>query len=116
MGTYTRSVTTPWTLKSEFGLDAICGKWRHPALTSNPIMRKSCEIRANITDIPLTMVRCTQVTQVVPIEIPAIREFLHQACRVERISGPPELQHHKAPDESVIERPHREHAEVVDVA
>jgi hypothetical protein len=46
-----KSKLLPWTLKSEFGLDAICRKWPHPALTSSPIMRKSCEIRA---DIPLT--------------------------------------------------------------
>ena len=43
-----------------------------------------------------------QVAQIIPIEIPAIREFLHQTRRVERIPPLPELKNHQTPNESVV--------------
>jgi hypothetical protein len=39
-----------------------------------------------------------------------------QECRIEYIPRLPELEHDKAADECLIERPRGEHAEIVDVA
>src|ERR1700693_5150027 len=57
-----------------------------------------------------------EMADIVPIKLPAILKFLHQARRIESIARLPELQHDEAADECLIERPSGEHAEVVDVA
>ena len=57
-----------------------------------------------------------ELAEIVPVEVPAVLEFLHQARRIESIARLPELQHDKAADERLVERPRGEHAEVVDVA
>src|SRR6202167_60932 len=61
-------------------------------------------------------VTANQVPQVVPIEVPAIPKLLHQLRRIESISRLPELQHHEAANEWLVERSRGEHAEIVDVA
>ena len=57
-----------------------------------------------------------ELAEVIPVEVPAILELLHQARRIESIVRLPELQHHKAADEGLIKRPCGKHAEIVDVA
>src|ERR1035437_2915828 len=57
-----------------------------------------------------------ELSQIVPVEGPAILEFLHQTRRIESIPRLPEFQHDKAADERLIERPRGKHAEIVDVA
>jgi len=56
-----------------------------------------------------------ELAEVIPIEVPAILEFLHQACGIESIARLPELQHHEATDEWFVESSDQ-HAEIVDVA
>jgi hypothetical protein len=56
-----------------------------------------------------------QLAEIVPIEVPAIFEFLHQAHGIEAVARLPEFQHHKAADKRMVERPRGEHAEIVDV-
>lgn len=50
-----------------------------------------------------------------PIEIPAILEFLDQPGRIESVLRLPEFLHDEAADACLIERPCGEHAEIVDV-
>src|ERR1700728_3298537 len=57
-----------------------------------------------------------ELAEVVPVEVPAVLELLHQTSGIESIPRLPELQHHKPADEGLIERPRGEHAEIVDVA
>src|SRR5207244_9283330 len=62
--------------------------------------------------------RCAveELAQVIPVEVPAVPEFLDQACRIKNNPRLPELQHHQAADLRLVERPRGEYAEVVDVA
>src|SRR5438094_1955296 len=57
-----------------------------------------------------------KLAEIFPVEIPAVLEFPHQPRGIEGVSRLPELQHHKAADESMVERPCSEYAEIVDVA
>ena len=57
-----------------------------------------------------------ELAEVIPIEVPAILEFSDQMCGVESIARLPELEHDKASDECLIERPCGERAEIVDIA
>src|SRR5215472_15427688 len=56
-----------------------------------------------------------ELTQIAPVEIPAVLEFPHQTCRIEGIVRLPELQHNEAPDNGLVKWPRCEHAKVVDV-
>jgi hypothetical protein len=57
-----------------------------------------------------------ELAEVIPIEIPAVLELLHQAHRIESIARLPELQYQKAADEWLVERPGGEYAKIVDIA
>ena len=57
-----------------------------------------------------------ELPEIVPVEVPAILEFLDQTYRIERIPRLPELEHDKAADACLVERPRGERSEVVDVA
>lgn len=54
--------------------------------------------------------------QVIPIDPPAILEFLDYSRGIERIPRLPKLQHDRAADARLIQRPCGEHAEIVNVA
>lgn len=56
------------------------------------------------------------MAEVIPVEVPAVLELLHQARRIEGIVRLPQLQHHKAADEGPIKRACGKHAQIVDVA
>src|SRR5208337_4467515 len=57
-----------------------------------------------------------ELAEVIPVEVPAVLELLHQPRRIESIACLPELQHYEAADQRLVERPCGEHAEIVDVA
>src|SRR5882762_2937800 len=57
-----------------------------------------------------------ELAQVIPVEVPAILEFLDQTCRIESIPRLPQFQHDNAADQRLVERSRGEHAEIVDVA
>jgi hypothetical protein len=51
-----------------------------------------------------------ELPEVIPIEVPAVLEFPNQTCGVESIARLPELEHHKASDECLVEWPCGERA------
>ena len=57
-----------------------------------------------------------ELAEIIPIEVSAVLELLHQPRRIECIVRLPEFQHDEAADEWLVERFSGEHAEVVDVA
>jgi hypothetical protein len=56
-----------------------------------------------------------ELAEILPIEVPAILEFLHKESWIKGIPRLLELQYHEAADQRLVERSRGEHREIVDV-
>src|SRR6266404_7560285 len=81
---------------------------REKAEASDAIGADSLAVNPRITSY--------KIPQVIPVEFPAMLEFVHEAGGIERIPRLPKLQDHEPPDERLIERPGCVNPEIINVA